>query len=190
MASDQIWFFLWENMKPSTSLPSFKQGHLTLAEVKKNGMTLETCLQMATVDSNADEHTFWIHSNSMKAAVQLLSDKSIEVTWNLYCQADDVVTIHIRTTSDPSPNTSKASSYNNSLAERRKVSGQRRKVSEIFIRTPLDHGTSGLDAATLEPIRDLDEDDKVTIDIKDGKRETFSKAYLLGKNRFQLTLHR
>jgi len=120
----------------------------------------------------------------MKAAVQLLSDKSIEVTWNLYCQRDDVVTIHIRTTSDPSPNTSKAPSHNNSLAERRRVSGQQRKVSEIFNRNPLGHVTSGLDAATLEPIQDLKDDDKVTINIGGGKRETFSKDYLLGKKSF------
>lgn len=144
-------------------------------------MSLKKCLQIAGVDANVDKHTFWIHSNSMKAAVQLLSDKSIEVTWSLYCQSDDVVTIHIRTAKDPSPNTSKASSHNNSLAERRHVSGQRRKVSEIFIRTPLDHITSGLDAATLEPIRDLDDNDKVTLNIGGGKSETFSKDYLLGK---------
>lgn len=180
MASDQIWFFLWENMKLS-AFPSFQQGHLTLDEVKKHGMTFQTCLKIAKVDSIPEKHTFWIHSNSMQAAVQLLTDQSIEVMWNLYCKTDDVVTIHIRTRSDPSPNTSRASSYNNSLAERRKVSGERRKVAEIFPRIPLEHVTSSLDVATLEPIQDVD---KVTIDVGGGKGKPFQRPTSLVKISF------
>ena len=179
MDNEQIWFFIWENMKPKSSLPPYEQGYLHLSEVKK-GMTLAKTLQIADVDSRVDDHTFWIHSNSMKAAVQLLNDNSIQMTWKLYCENDSVVTIHIRPAADPSPNTSKAPSHNASLAERRKVSG-RRTVSDIFTRSPLEHVTSGLDAANLEPIKNLKEDEKVTISIGEGKVETFSKEYLLGR---------
>ena len=166
-------------MKPKPSLAPYKQGYLPLPEVKK-GMTLAKTLQIVGVDSRVDDHTFWIHSNSMKVAVQLLNDNSIQMTWKLYCESDGVMTIHIRPAADPSPNTSKAPSHNASLAERRKVSG-RRTVSDIFIRSPLEHVTSGLDAASLEPIKNLKEGEKVTISTGEGKVETFSKEYLLGK---------
>jgi hypothetical protein len=179
MDNEQIWFFIWEKMKPKPSLAPYKQGYLPLSEVKK-GMTLTKILQIVGVDSPVDDHTFWIHSNSMKAAVQLLNDNSIQMTWKLYCESDSVVTIHIRPAADPSPNTSKAPSHSASLAERRKVSG-RRTVSDIFTRSPLEHVTSGLDATSLEPIKNLKEGDKVTISTGEGKVETFSKEYLLGK---------
>ena len=39
----------------------------------------------------------------MAAAVRLLSDESILVTYNLYCQKDDVVTILVRGINEPSP---------------------------------------------------------------------------------------
>jgi hypothetical protein len=179
MAEEQIWFFIWESVQQRPRLPQYMQGYLPLSEVSK-GMSLGRALKISGASGQVDDHSFWIHSNSMKAAVQLLSDDSMQITWKLYCQQDAVVTIHIRPYTDPSPNTSRAASHQQSLVERRKLSG-RRKVSDIFIRPPLSNITSSLDAMSLEPISSLHDGDKVTLDLGDGKQETFSKQYLLGK---------
>lgn len=179
MAEEQIWFFIWECVQQRPRLPQYMQGYLPLSEVSK-GMSLERALKISGASGQVDDHSFWIHSNSMKATVQLLSDDSMHITWKLYCQQDAVVTIHIRPYTDPSPNTSRAASHQQSLVERRKLSG-RRKVSDIFIRPPLSNITSSLDAMSLEPISGLQDGDKVTLDLEGGKQETFSKQYLLGK---------
>lgn len=142
-------------------------------------MTLQKALLASKARGKFEDHSFWIHSNSMKAAVQLLSDRSIPITWELYCKHDSVVTIHIRPAQDPSPNTSQATSHQQSLAERRKNSG-RRTVSDIFVRPPLSQVTASLDALSLDPVNKLEDENKVTIDLGEGKSETFSKEYLLG----------
>ncbi|KAH7305620.1 hypothetical protein BKA65DRAFT_601946 [Rhexocercosporidium sp. MPI-PUGE-AT-0058] len=178
MSQEQIWFFIWESTRPSSRSPPYQQGWLTLSEVKKN-MSLEKALSSSKAEGKVEDHSFWIHSNSMKAAVQLLSDQSISVTWELYCKSDSVVTIHIRPNQDPSPNTSKATSHHHSLTERRKQSG-RRTVSDIFVRPPLSQVTASLDALSLGPVSKLEAENKVTIDLGNGKSETFSKEYLLG----------
>ena len=116
--------------------------------------------------------------------MQLLSDASIEATWSLYCQKDSVVTVRIRPSSDPSPNTSAAVSRENSLEERKKVSGRQRKVSDVFIRPQLDPILRGLDVSTQKPLRDFKEEERITIDLGMGKMETFSKEYLLGMRSF------
>ncbi|CZT03507.1 uncharacterized protein RAG0_10231 [Rhynchosporium agropyri] len=180
MAEEQIWFFSWESTKPSTKSPPYQQGWLPLPEVVRQGLTLQKALTTSRAPGQVSDHNFWIHSNSMSAAVQLLTDQSIKVTWELYCKKDAVVTIHIRPNKDPSPNASRASSHQQSLADRRKQSG-RRAVSEIFVRPPLSQITSALDTLSLGPINKLDSSDEVTLDLGGGKSETFSKEYLLGK---------
>lgn len=137
-------------------------------------------MEIAKVNKRVEDHTFWIHSNSMRAAVQLLTDESIRVTYQLYCKDDAVVTIYIRPANDPSPNASHAPSHNISLAERRKASG-RRTVSDIFIRPALPHIHDSLDALSVELLGTLNEVEKVTIDLGMGKSETFSKDYLIGE---------
>lgn len=150
MAEEQIWFFIWESVTQQPHKPPYMQGYLSLSQVKENGLTLAQALQRSGARGEVGDHSFWMHSNSMKAAVQLLSNQSIEITWGLYCKQDAVITIHIRPCSDPSPNTSRASSHQQSLAERQKVSGQRRKVSDIFLRAPLSNITSSFDSLILE----------------------------------------
>lgn len=169
-------------MKSRSSLPyGFKQGYTTLEKVQRKGISFEDCMEIAGIQGNISDYSFWIHSNAMKAAVQLLSNESIMVTWGLYCRSDAIVTIHIRKKSDPSPNTSRAASHSASLAERRKISGPRVNVSEVLLRPPLRHVSTDLDAMTLEPIKDLGEDEKVILNLGGGKVETFSKGYLLGE---------
>jgi hypothetical protein len=66
------------------------------------------------VKDEVQKFAFYLHSASMAAAVRLLSDESILVTYNLYCQKDDVVTILVRGINEPSPNTSRSPSHQNS----------------------------------------------------------------------------
>lgn len=183
VGEEQLWFFLWESVKLQQSSllsPLYKQGFTTLSKIQTNGISLSNCMTIAGAGGRVQDHTFWIHSNSMKAAVQLLTDESIKITYQLYCKNDDVVTIHIRPSGDPSPNTSRASSHNASLAERKKISG-RRTVSNIFIRPSLSHVNETIDALTLEPVGRLEDKEKVIIDMGMGKTETFSKEHLRGK---------
>jgi hypothetical protein len=88
MADSQIWFFLYEDVKSRSTLPrGFKQGYTTLDKVKQKGITFHDCMEIAGIQGDINENSFWLHSNSMKAAVQLQSDESIKVTWGLYCRA-------------------------------------------------------------------------------------------------------
>jgi len=116
--SDQLWFFLKEDM----TLPKFTQKQYTLLDVRQNGITLQSSLSITSTKGNTENFAFYIHSASMAAAVRMLTDESIWVTYKLYCQKDPVVTILIRDANEPSPNTSHAPSHSNSYAERRKVS--------------------------------------------------------------------
>jgi hypothetical protein len=174
---DQLWFFLKENM----TLPSYVQKQFTLKDIQQRGLSLADCLKITnSPDTDLKKYAFYIHSASMAAAVRLLSDESILTTFNLYCQKDLVVTIWIRAADDLSPNTSRAPSHQNSLAERRKVS-RGRLVSEIFIQPKVRHASGSIDVSTMEPIADIAESDKVTIHLGGGRFETFTKEYLLCK---------
>lgn len=176
---EQLWFFLRESM----GIQSFSQKPLLLCEVRDLGLTLDTCLEITGTKGTKEDYAFYIHSGSMAAAVRLLSDESIIATYNLYCQKDDTVLIMIRGVNEPSPNSSRAPSHQNSLAERRKVSASRGVLSpELFIQPKHRHVSGATDISTLEPI--LDESAMVSIRIGD-EFETFTKDYLLGKDSFR-----
>ncbi len=114
----------------------------------------------------------------MKAAVQLLNDRSIIVMHKLYCAREMTVTIHIRPDKDPSPNTTRAASHASSLQQSRKISGQH--IPELPIRPPLRHSSKNLDPLTGEPLKDLDPSEQVTISFGQCEVEVFSRDYLLG----------
>jgi hypothetical protein len=172
---DQLWFFLKENM----ALPSYVQKQFTLKDIQQKGLSLADCLKITnSADSNVNKYAFYIHSVSMAAAVRLLSDESILATFNIYCRKDPVVTILIRAADDLSPNTSRAPSHQNSLAERRKIS-RGKVVPEIFIQPKVRHASGSMDVSTMEPIADVAESEKVTLYLGGGMFETFTKEYLL-----------
>ncbi|KFA67189.1 hypothetical protein S40285_10292 [Stachybotrys chlorohalonatus IBT 40285] len=72
----QIWLFLTEEM----STTSFNHGDFALAEVKKMDLTLQHCLKLSGAQGQAQEFSFWIYSQSMNSAVQMLTDESIIAT--------------------------------------------------------------------------------------------------------------
>ena len=170
----QLWFFLYESMTTS----SYKQGVKTFAEVNKLQMTLENCLKWSGSNGKVSSHAFYIHSESMSSAVQLLSDDSIVATYNLYCTDDPIVTVIIRHANDPSPNSSRAPSHENSLASRRTLSSQRGvSVRELFIQPSIRHASRSTDIETMEPI----EDENKAVSITQGDATlTFTQDYLLG----------
>jgi hypothetical protein len=172
--SDQLWFFLKEDM----TLPKFTQKQYTLLDVRQNGITLQSSLSITSTKGNTENFAFYIHSASMAAAVRMLTDESIWVTYKLYCQKDPVVTILIRDANEPSPNTSRAPSHSNSYAERRKVS-RGKIIPEIFIQPRVRHDSGSMDVSTLERIDDIPEFEKVTLDLGSGRFETFTKEYLI-----------
>ncbi|KAI1380987.1 hypothetical protein F4677DRAFT_441316 [Hypoxylon crocopeplum] len=91
----------------------------------------------------------------MAAAVQVLSDESTIATYNLYCRRDPVVTITIRKAEDPSPNTSRSSSHENSLDGGWKASASHGLlVLELFIQPRVRHVSGSTDVGTMEPIED------------------------------------
>lgn len=172
---DQLWFFLKEEM----ALPNFVQQQHTFAEIKKNGITMAGCLSILKIRDDANKYSFYMHSASMAAAVRLLNDESILVTYNLYCQKDDVVLIMVRAITDPSPNSSQAVSHENSLRERKKVS-RGALVPELFVQ-PIPRHTSGtVDISTMETISD--ESKMVTINLGNGDIATFTDEYLTCRN--------
>jgi hypothetical protein len=172
--SDQLWFFLKEEMV----LPKFTQKQYTLFDVQTDGITLQNCLNITSTQGSTERFAFYIHSASMAAAVRMLTDESIWVTYKLYCQNDPVVMVLIRDANDPSPNTSRAPSYNNSFAERRKVS-RGKIIPEIFIQPPVRHASGSMDVSTMERIDDVPEFEKVTLNLGNENFETFTKEYLL-----------
>lgn len=89
-----------------------------------------------------------------------------------------MITILICSVQDVSPNTSRAPSHHNSLAERRKVS-RGKIVPEIFIQPKVRHASGSIDLNTLDAIEDVPESQKVTLLVDDGRQETFTKEYLL-----------
>lgn len=82
MASNQIWFLIWEDIDS----PVFKQIKISLDDVKKNGLSLPLILQLLKLAGQPDQFSFFIHSASMQAAVQMLKTEAIKATWNLYCR--------------------------------------------------------------------------------------------------------
>lgn len=161
---EQLWFFLQESMDAN----SFSQASFTLEEVRKMDIKLNTCLEVTNSHGSPAEFAFYIHSRSMAAAVRLLTDDSIIATYNLYCQHDDVVLIIIRGKNDPSPNTSRAPSHQNSLAARQKASARRGVLAtDLFIQPKVRHSSAATDISSLEEI--TDEDAMVSIRVGENK---------------------
>ena len=175
MSSDsQLWFLLGEEL----SSQSFSQVKLTLEDIKRDGISLSSVAVMLSLRDPVDEYAFFIHSISMQAAVQMLSDRAIAATWQLYCQNDPIVTIVVRKAKDPSPNTSRAPSYSKALGERRTASGSL-IVPDLPIHTPPRQVSSGIDSYTQQPLADLPETDKIVVVDDRGDAQALSKEYLI-----------
>ena len=174
MSSDlQLWFFLGEEVNSQ----SFSQVKLTVDDVKRNGISLSSIAATLSLRDPVEEYAFFIHSISMQAAVQMLSDRAITATWQLYCQNDPTVTIVVRKAKDPSPNTSRAPSYSKALSERRTASG-RLVVPDLPMHTPPRQVSSGIDSYTQQPLTDLPETDKIVIVDEYGDAQALAKEYL------------
>ncbi|KAL8859772.1 MAG: hypothetical protein Q9178_003887 [Gyalolechia marmorata] len=171
--ANQLWFLLGEQIQSQ----AFTQVKITLDQIKENGINLSGILSQLLLHEPEEQYSFFMHSASMKAAVQMLTDRSIHATWQLYCQNDPVVTIVVRKAQDPSPNTSRAPSYSMALVERRKVSGPL-TVPELPIHAPPDKISSGIDTFSMQPLEDLPETEKVVIADDHGDANAFSKDYL------------
>ncbi len=174
MASNQIWFLIWEDI----GSPVFNQIKISLDDVKKNGLSLPAVLQLLKLVDQPDQFSFFMHSASMRAAVQMLKSEAVQATWQLYCKQDPVVTITVRKIDDPSPNSSRAPSYSKALSQRRSASGNL-TVPDIPIHTPPRNISARLDIVSLEPIADMPESEKVIILPDDGDAQAVSKEYLL-----------
>lgn len=173
IAKDQDWWFVREEMRSD----KYVQECVSYQELLKMNITLEHCLDL-TKANNAAEFSFFIHSASMAAAVQLLSDESIITTYNLYCTEDPVVTIIMRGIDELSPNASHAPSHNSSLAQRRKVSGRRGLLSpELFIQPTARKVSHDIDVYTMEPVA---AEEAVTLCLGHDDFVTLSHEYLLG----------
>jgi hypothetical protein len=113
---EQLWFFLKEDM----NLPTFVQHQYTFADVRRNGIKLENILTILNVKDEVQKFAFYLHSASMAAAVRLLSDESILVTYNLYCQKDGC-------RNDSSPRYQRAFAKHFSLSQPSKLSPRAKK---------------------------------------------------------------
>ncbi len=174
MASSQLWFLIWEDV----GSPTFKQIKITIDDVKQKGLTLNVILNLLSLAGQPDQFSFFMHSVSMRAAVQMLKSEAIQATWQLYCKQDSVITITVRKIDDPSPSSSRAPSYSQALSQRRSASGTL-TVPDIPIHTPPRNVSSGHDPSTLDPIADLPEDEKVIISSIEGEAQAVSKEYML-----------
>jgi hypothetical protein len=150
--SEQLWWFVTESAEDS----KYDQRSKLLSEVRRKNPNFSDILSLLHLKGKPEDYNFWIQSPSMNAAVQLLKDTAINITWTLYCRDDPTVTIIVRPASDHSPNTSAAPSAKSSLAERRKVS-ERGSVSEVFTRPDSRHVSQHFDPVTQEPLKDLAE---------------------------------
>lgn len=72
----QLWFFVRENMSDA----QFEQVTFTLEEIRTKNLPLQFCLDVTKTSGAINDYAFYIHSNSMAAAVRLLSDKAIIAT--------------------------------------------------------------------------------------------------------------
>lgn len=177
MATSQLWFLISESVKST----SFKQVKMSIEEIVEIGISLPKILQSLSLSGVQSEYTFFIHSSSMSASVQMLTDQAIHGTWHLYCTGDSIVTITVRKSDEASPNTSRAPSYSQALTQRRQVSGGL-QVPSIPITEPPRQVSSGLDAVEMEPIADLPEHEKVLIRTSTGSAQEFSREYLICKS--------
>ena len=104
--------FLLEEMKSKDFVLCEKD--LDTASIES--LTFQTILSaLGRGQEIPDEYSFFLNSESMKAAVRLLTDRSIYLTYRIYCEQDHAVTIIIRPASDPSPNSSHCPSAPESL---------------------------------------------------------------------------
>lgn len=174
MAAKQIWFLIWEDVES----PVFKQIKLSLDDVKKNGLSLPEILQLLKLVGQPGQFSFFMHSVSMQAAVQMLKSEAIQATWHLYCKGDPVVTITIRNINNPSPNSSRAPTYSKALSQRRSASGNL-TVPDLPIHTPPRNVSAHLNPISLEPIADTPENEKVIILPDEGDAQAVSKKCLL-----------
>lgn len=118
--TDQTWVFLFESM--STATYSFRTQ--TLAEVQRDGFSLNSFLLTAGLQPSSRGYLeFWIKSNSLKPAVLLPDDEVLSIIYQKHCQHDPVVTIIIRPSNDPTPNSSHGPNEIYSFIERIKVNG-------------------------------------------------------------------
>lgn len=180
--SNQLWFFVFEDVK---SL-DFRQAESSLQKVEQEGISLVSVLQQLRLEGDALDYSFFIHSSSMHASVQVLNDAAIHGTWQLYCTQDAVITITVRKAKDPSPNSSRAPSYGQSLSKRRAASGNR-FVPDIPLPQAPDEIISHFDAALQSPASDLAEDEKVVLVRDDGSAEAFSLEYV--RSRYCNSVH-
>ena len=58
---------------------------MSLEDVKKDGLTLLRILQLLKLAGQPDQFSFFMHSEAMKAVVQMLKSEAIHATWHLYC---------------------------------------------------------------------------------------------------------
>ena len=175
MAPAQLWFFLWEDIRSD----NFKQDFTTFDQIQKEGIAQAKILNRLGRTGTPEEYSFFIHSDSMKASVQILSDKAIQATWQLYCRQDSSVVVSVRKTDDPSPNSSRAPSYSIALAARRAASsGSSVQVPEIPLIAAAHQVSSGMDVVLRTPLADLPEDEKVVIEVDSGESFAFSREYV------------
>ncbi|KAG5293631.1 hypothetical protein I7I50_04106 [Histoplasma capsulatum G186AR] len=86
---DQAWFLrCYEE-----SRTEYKQVHKSWEQVVEHGLSFGSVLSALDLEPEPSKYNFYIFSNSMKAAVQLLTDHSIYVMWKLYCFNESVVEI-------------------------------------------------------------------------------------------------
>ncbi|KAJ5902338.1 hypothetical protein N7495_002866 [Penicillium taxi] len=171
---DQIWFLTIE----SVSATEYKLGQISLKDVEEHGISFGCILRKLDQPGRPEDFSFWIHANSMYAAVQMLTDEAIFATWKLYCTDQPAVSIIVRPKDDPSPNTSNTPSHQSSLKERRRTSGLR-TIPEIRIRPPAAPVLRGQDIVMMEDIAEMPIEELVTITLADGERRTFNKEYML-----------
>ncbi|KAH7303269.1 hypothetical protein B0I35DRAFT_485272 [Stachybotrys elegans] len=117
----QLWFFLVEHMESHT----YSQAHCTSAELGCMHLTLQTMLDRTQGFGFAREYSFWIYSQSMQSAVEMLHDDAIYGTYKMYCARDPVVHVIMRRATEPCPNSSQAPSHGASLGDRQSIAASR-----------------------------------------------------------------
>jgi len=121
-SAPQTWFFLREQM--SGTPEDFYVGYTDIDTIKSRGINLRVCRSLAKLEGEVDEYSFWISSASIQPAVRLLSSESIRFHYDSYCTKDPVVQITIRPAGDPSPNSSKCPSWENSSRRKEFLRGK------------------------------------------------------------------
>lgn len=181
---NQIWFFLFE----STKSLAYTQGDILFKEVQATGINFEKSLRITgKTDISAEDCAFYMRSESMAAAVLLIDETLFRAIYNHYCTNDVAVTITIRKKTDAPANTTEAGSAEASLAKRQQIargripsfeSGTLRRARMIH---QFQHIAEAQDAVVMEDLRDLENQEKLTIEWEDEKIATFAWSYVLGK---------